>query len=275
MSAPSDVRTLKADALGSVERVVVDGTVCVRRVARGGRVPGSRWVARRLLARERRALERLARLDGVPALVAVERGTLTRSWIDGVPLSHAAELPVDFFDELDALVARVHEAGVCHNDLHKEQNVLVRADGRPALVDFQLASRHGRASALYRSRVRDDLRHVQKHRRRYLKPGRGPGGEHVADEAELERLRRGAGHGLGRSRVAWLWRRLGKPVYVLVTRRLLRTRDGEERRPSSGPWPRWTAPVGGGGARGPEGESDAGAAASVASPPADPKVPRR
>ena len=40
------------------------------------------------------------------------------------------------------------------------------------------------------------------------------------------------------------WRRFGKPVYVLVTRRLLRTRDGEERRPSSGPWPEWSEPLG-------------------------------
>jgi hypothetical protein len=33
-------------------------------------------------------------------------------------------------------------------------------------------------------------------------------------------------------------------VYEFVTRRLLRTRDGEARRATSGPWPEWTAPLG-------------------------------
>ena len=254
MSEPDDIRTLKSDALGRVERIVHDGTVYVRRVACGGRLPGSAWLARRLLARERRALERLATLDGVPRLPA-ERvahelpppagsrpgAALVRSWIDGEPLSRAEALPVDFFDRLDELVQRVHAAGVCHNDLHKEQNVLVRADGSPALVDFQLASRHARAGgASFRSRVRDDLRHVQKHRRRYTRAGRGPGEELVAPEQQ-ERLARGAGHGLRRTPLAWLWRRLGKPAYVFVTRRVFDAADGaEERRPSSGPWPRWT-----------------------------------
>ena len=249
MTSQEPGQLLKCDGLGRVERWRVDGRDVVARIACGGAVPGSGWLARRLMTRERRALERLARLDGVPQLIelspgserAVRKATLVRAWVDGAPLSQAAALPTDFFDELDALVARMHAAGVCHNDLHKEQNVLVRPDGRPALVDFQLASRHGRHSWLFRSRVRDDLRHVQKHRKRYLKPGRGPG--HLAEE-RLDELRRGAGHGLRRTPLAFLWRRLGKPVYVFVTRRVLRTRDGEERRPSSGPWPTWLPPVG-------------------------------
>jgi len=251
----TQIQTLKHDALGRVERVVHQGTVYVRRVASGGRVPGSAWLARRLLARERRALDRLRCLNGVPLLLddsslepagrpARRSATLARSWIEGEPLSRARELPEDFFDQLDALVTRLHAAGVCHNDLHKEQNVLVQGDGRPALIDFQLASRHGRHTALYRSRVRDDLRHVQKHRVRYLKPGRGPAGNGRSGLTASEHLSGGAGHGIRRSPVAWAWRRLGKPVYLLVTRRLLKTQDGEERRPSTGPWPRWTPPIG-------------------------------
>ncbi len=47
--------------------------------------------------------------------------------------------------------------------------------------------------------------------------------------------------GLRRGTLARLWRRTGKPLYNFVTRRLLRTRDGESRRPSTGPWPRWVA----------------------------------
>lgn len=207
-------------------------------------------MARALLRRERRALEALARdgarLDGVPRVArdeAAERlaspdgraprakEVLLRTWIEGRPLHLAEELPEDFFDHLEALAQALHARGVCHNDLHKEQNVLVGADGFPHLIDFQLASVHVRRGRVFASRARDDLRHLQKHRRRYTRDGRGPA---AADE------RHGAGRGLRRSFLARTWRRWGKPLYELVTRRLLRTRDGEERRPSSGPWPRWT-----------------------------------
>ena len=35
-----------------------------------------------------------------------------------------------------------------------------------------------------------------------------------------------------------------KPLYLAVTRGLLGTKDGEERRSSAGPWPSWEAPLG-------------------------------
>ncbi len=233
------VEILKRDALGRVERVVLDGgVVCVRRVACGGRIPGSGVVARMLLARERRALEALAAVDGVPKLVsdAARGDVLLRSWIDGEPLHQVDRLPEDFFDHLDALVARLHAEGVCHNDLHKEQNILVARDGYPCLVDFQLASRHTSGSRLFASRTREDLRHVEKHRRRYARRG--------DFDRDPSTLPRGSGHGLRRSLLAWMWRRGAKPVYQFVTRKLLRTRDGESRRATSGPWPAMTPPLG-------------------------------
>ncbi|MFN0009715.1 MAG: serine/threonine protein kinase [Planctomycetota bacterium] len=226
---------LKADALGRVERVVApDGSVRVRRVACGGTILGSRFVARRLLAREERALRLLEGLEGVPRLLEVAPGILERSWIEGTPLSRTESLPQDFFDRLDDLVRALHARGVCHNDLHKEQNVLVAADGWPALLDFQLASIHRPGSRAGTSRARDDLRHVEKHRRRYTRDGRGPAG--VPES-------RGAGHGIRRSTTALVWRRTVKPAYVFVTRKLLATRDGEPRRESTGPWPRWSPPL--------------------------------
>lgn len=242
---------LKRDALGRVERLRgPGGRALLRRVACGGRLPLSAWIARVLLRRERRALTALSGLEGVPveerddaaAAVPGEDGrvprrgeVLLRTWIDGVPLHRAEELAEDFFEHLDELVEALHRAGVCHNDLHKEQNVLVGADGFPWLIDFQLASVHRRRGGLFASRVSDDLRHVQKHRRRYTRAGRGP---------ESARGELGRGHGLRRGGVALLWRRTGKPLYNLVTRRLLRTRDGEERRPDEGPYPRWSPPLG-------------------------------
>lgn len=232
---------LKSDAFGRVELMRGPRGRAVRRVACGSAIPFSRAVAGLLLERERRALARLDGLAGLPRLLsepardAHGARVLLRSFVEGAPLSAAEELPVDFFDRLDELALALHERGVCHNDLHKEQNVLVGADGFPWLVDFQLASCHRGRGRRFASRARDDLRHLEKHRRRYTRDGRGPQGSATPE--------RGAGHGLARSRLARLWRRWVKPRYDGLKRRL-GWRDSEERRPSSGPWPRWIPAVG-------------------------------
>lgn len=242
--------TLKQDQFGRVERLSEGDSVLLRRVACGSRIPLSGVIARSLMRRERNALQALDGLRGVPRLIADEdarsapspsggvpdaRDVLLRSWQQGAPLHLAESLPENYFELLDALVHAMHARGVCHNDLHKEQNLVVGPDGRPALIDFQLASVHASRGRTFASRVRDDLRHVQKHRRRYTRDGRGPRGVDAS---------RGAGHGVPRSKLAASWKRFGKPVYNFITRRLLGTRDGEARRESSGPWPRWTPPVG-------------------------------
>lgn len=225
---------LKRDVFGRVER---DGQALVRRVASGSPVLFSRTIARWLLERERRALEHLDGLAGVPRLLhagdADGERVLVRTFVSGEPLSAAATLPENFFDELDALVGRLHERGVCHNDLHKEQNVIVDAQGYPWLVDFQLASVHERRGASFARRSRDDLRHVEKHRRRYTRDGRGPQGERTF----------GRGAHTRRSGLALAWRRVGKPVYELLAGTLAPERAQEPRRDGSGPWPSWTAPV--------------------------------
>lgn len=249
MSGWQATRELKRDTFGRIELLEGNGGErALRRVARGTGVPGSDLIARLLLARERRALRAADGLEGVPRLLDSPQALaapsldgrvpppgrcLLRSWIEGAPLSEAERLPGDFFDWLDALVGELHARGVCHNDLHKEQNVLVRRDGRPALIDFQLASVHRGRGLVFRRRCEDDLRHLQKHRRRYTRDGRGP------SEAA-----HGRGYGIRRRGLARAWRRLGKPPYLWVTRRLLRTRDGEPRRPSTGPWPTWDPPLG-------------------------------
>jgi RIO-like serine/threonine protein kinase len=232
------LRELKRDSFGRVELVRLgsdrerEGELCIRRVACGGAVPGSRLVARMLMRREQTALVQLAGLVGVPRVLHGSSAELLRSFEPGVALSQTEELAVDFFEQLRELVEQMHARGVCHNDLHKEQNVIVGLDGRPCLVDFQLASLHPRPGRLARSRMREDLRHVEKHRRRYMREGRGPAGE-ALELAALPALKR--------SRTALVWRRTAKPLYNFVTRRLMGTRDGEARRRSDGSWPRWTA----------------------------------
>lgn len=233
--------------MGLVERLDGPQGPVVRRVAQGGSIPGSGLVARVLMARERRALDRLRDVSGVARLVEDDlyatarskdgsvprpKDVLMRSWVDGCPLQEATELPRDFFDRLEELVRALHERGVCHNDLHKEANILVGLDGYPSLVDFQLASVHGAGQRSFRIRVREDLRHVEKHRWKYTQRGVNAAGDAVKRPQKQ------------RSFLAQAWLRWGKPPYMFVTRRLLGYQGGERGRPMSGPWPEWTDPVG-------------------------------
>jgi RIO-like serine/threonine protein kinase len=127
----------------------------------------------------------------------------------------------------------VHARRVCHNDLHKEQNVLVGDDGRPYLLDFQLASIHPDDGRTFSTRAREDLRHVEKHRRRYTRDGRAPNG--------IATFGRGAGE--RRSFLARTWRKTIKPLYNALVHTMLRRPPSEARRPSTGPWPRWTPAI--------------------------------
>ncbi len=242
-AASVPVRLLKSDGMGRVERLDGPWGTLVRRVACGGRVPLSGVLARVLLGRERRALralegvpgvarlvedDALAAAPGVDGRVPARRAVLLRTWAEGLPLYAAQALPRDFFERLEELVRALHARGVCHNDLHKENNVIVGRDGYPHLVDFELASVHARRGRTFAVRSREDLRHVAKHRRRY--ETRGAGGRVEA--------------GGRRSPLAWAWMRLGKPLYTLVVRRVLRRPRSEPRRAKDGAWPEWTEPCG-------------------------------
>jgi len=251
---PRCLRVLKRDVFGRVEQWSVPEGFVARRVAQAHGPPGAGFVARLLLARERRALEHWERsTGGAPGVPRLYRGSaarelstlpgagerrlrasecLTREWIEGEPLPCAQALPRDWFERLAELVRALHACGLCHNDLHKEQNLIVAQGGWPWLVDFQLASVHARRGALHASRARDDLRHVAKHARRYELQGRPK-----ASLGERARLPR-------RSWLAAAWRRFGKPLYVRLANGAPWRASGEVRRASSGPWPSWEAPLG-------------------------------
>ncbi|MCB9869688.1 MAG: phosphotransferase [Planctomycetes bacterium] len=229
---PTVERELKRDLLGSVHLVRISGADIVHAVRRTpSKVPGFGAVARLLIRREQRALRALAGIAGVPAVLEVEGGgrQAFRSWLPGAPLSAVDTLRTDFFDRLEELVERLHDRSVCHNDLHKEANILVGDDGLPCLVDFQLASVHPRRGREFALRIAEDIRHVRKHRSVYV---RGMGGA-PAPPRDVPKPRR-----LSRA-----WRRFVKPVYNLVTRHTFVRRfaaSGEPPRRRDGGWPRWT-----------------------------------
>ncbi len=201
---------LKSDVFGTITRVG-DSVVRDTRPAR----LWARPLAWRLLRREQRALARLAEhggIDGIPRLLATGPGTLTRGWIDATPMHLAKPRDPAYFRAAARLVRRLHAADVIHNDLAKETNWLVTPDGRPAIVDFQLAMTPRSRGALARALGRDDIRHLLKHKRSYL-----------PEKLTARELRILATPSLA----ARAWMATGKQAYLFVTRRILRWRDRE------------------------------------------------
>jgi len=197
---------LKRSSCGDVILTTCDGRDCIVRDLRQAR-HGCRWLARALARREARALERLAAIDGVPALLRLERNRLTRAYIDGQPMQACRPSTRAWFCDALSLLRRMHRAGVAHNDLAKEANWLCRSDGGAAIVDFQLASCFGRRSRRFRRLAREDLRHWLKHKAHYLPDTLTARQRHLLANPALP---------------ARLWRLLFKPVYRLLTRGLLR-----------------------------------------------------
>ena len=213
MSTPGRT-VLKRDLFGVVSRVTPgqpQSHPCVERDTSAA-TPWLRWPARRLAAREARALDRLRSLPGVPRLVAWDGRRLLRTWLPGTPLHHAAQVDARLFHDALRLLRRMHALGVVHNDLAKEPNWLVDADGRAALLDFQLAVQPRVRGRLFRALAYDDLRHLLKHRRTYC------------PERLTARQRRILAR---RSLLAAAWARTVKPAYRLVTRGLLGWADRE------------------------------------------------
>lgn len=202
---------LKADELGRIELCQYNGALAVRRD-----IDAARWwarlVARRAAAREAHALERLQGLDGVPALIEWDRHHLLRGYLAGAPMQQAQPHDRTYFRQALRLLASLHRRGVVHNDLAKEANWLVRDDGRPGVVDFQLAGISRRRGAIFRLLAREDLRHLLKHKRTYAP-------EHLS-ERQRRILDTPAPH-------ARLWRATGKRLYKLVARRLFGYWDNE------------------------------------------------
>lgn len=204
-------KLLKRDLLGEVVLCEEPGGPVVIRRAANARW-WLRWPARFLLRREAQALAALQGIDGVPQLVRHERDTLVRSFIDGATLHRAKTTDPRWFASAARLLRRLHTAGVCHNDLAKEPNLLVRADGSAGIIDFQLATLSRSRGRLFRIAAYEDIRHLLKHKRSY--------------RADLLKERE-RGILANPSPVSRVYMGTVKPVYLFVTRRILGWEDRE------------------------------------------------
>lgn len=208
-------RLLKKDLFGNVSLTELNGKPVIVRDCSGAPA-WIRWLARWMLGRESAALALLEDVEGVPKLISADKGRLTRSYIAGEPLYRARTRDPAYYADVMRLVRRIHKAGVVHNDLAKEPNLLVDEHGRPALIDFQIAAFPRRRHRLFRIMGREDIRHILKHKRTYC-------AEHLT-QREKQILQTP-------SFLSRLYRRTVKPVYMLVTRRILgwADREGAER----------------------------------------------
>jgi hypothetical protein len=216
MARWTDGVLLKRDVFSTVERgrFQGDGGSVNAVLRRLDEVPWWSLVpARHLFARERKALSLARGLNVGPELLWAGDRALVRGFIDGVAL-HLAKPHGDvaYFRSAKQALRRLHSAGICHNDLAKEQNWLVGRDGRAYLTDFQLAACFKRRGRLFRIAAYEDLRHLLKHKRSY------------APEALTPRERKILAR---KSVVARLWLMTGKKVYRAVTRGLFNFTDRE------------------------------------------------
>lgn len=100
----------------------------------------TRWIGRLLAAREWACLERLNGVRGIPALIERRGATgIVREYVEGHAMSSGERVPDAFHAELRELIAAIHARGMAYVDLEKCENVLVGDDGRPHLIDFQIA----------------------------------------------------------------------------------------------------------------------------------------
>lgn len=207
----NESRLLKKDLFGEVRLESAGGARQIVRDTAAAAAP-LRWFARRLMRREARILAVLDGLDGVPALGHADCGRLAREYLDGAPMHHAKPADPDYFRRALRLLRRLHARDVVHNDLAKEPNLLVRADGLPAFVDFQMAWHAPGRGRLFRLLGYDDLRHLLKHKRSYC--------AHCLTARQRRIL-------ATPSLPSRLWMRIVKPPYLFVTRRLLGWADRE------------------------------------------------
>ena len=133
------------------------------------------WLGRVMAAYEAAVMRQVQDLSGVPRLRGMVGETgLAREFVLGKPLRKRMRVDDSFFPQLFELLGGIHGRGIAYVDLEKPENVLLGDDGRPYLIDFQIAFYWPRrylgetalARFLRRELQRSDLYHAMKHLRK-------------------------------------------------------------------------------------------------------------
>lgn len=104
------------------------------------------WIGRRLARREAGFLKQLSDLELIPQYLGeVESDgrkwptAIARKFIAGELFRRGLKVERAFFDALRQLLDEMHKRGIAYVDLHKRENIVIDAKGRPHPVDFQVA----------------------------------------------------------------------------------------------------------------------------------------
>ena len=202
---------LKSDAFGRIELCREGDARWIRRDTRCAHL-SVRWFARWAAAREARCIAALQGVDNVPQLLGWDGHVLDRSYMDGEPMQRAQPRDPAYYRAAHRLLKQLRAHGIAHNDLAKEANWLQRGNGDPAVVDFQIAWLSRGRGSMFRLLVREDLRHLLKHKRSYCPTALTPTERRVL---------------VRRSWIARGWQATGKRLYKLIARQLFGYWDNE------------------------------------------------
>jgi hypothetical protein len=175
------VRTHKHDFWAATGFYAIDrGERAVLKIGRTESFMGIalEWAGRFLCRREVRFYRSLGDLPNVPKMLGTIGTTgFVHEYAAGEPLSRERPVPPGFFDQLLELMHELHARGIAYVDANKPQNILLGADGRPHLIDFQISwdghelgiGKTALGRWILKRMHRGDVYHVLKHKKR-LRP---------------------------------------------------------------------------------------------------------
>jgi hypothetical protein len=165
-------------ATGLYESAGAPGTLAVLKIQRTYPLLGlpMQWLGALVAGHEIRIYEKLQGIAGIPGFLGRVGPTgFLHAFIPGTDLHAGLPLTPEFFADLQALFAALHERHVAYVDSNKRENILHGDDGKPWLIDFQISFELKRgdgdnrpAKWLFRRFARADWYHFYKHKTRLL-----------------------------------------------------------------------------------------------------------
>lgn len=104
------------------------------------------WLGVRLASRENKLLKLLADSPYIPRYCGEvkHRGNVlvhvsAHDYVEGLPLRrYQHKVSDDFFPKLEEVLTRIHQLKISYMDMNKQENILVKTNGDPCLIDFQI-----------------------------------------------------------------------------------------------------------------------------------------